>query len=246
VFYIYLFAAVAGCLLVGVSMAGIGAGDGDGDGGDDAHALGDGQSDTHALTDGQGGHDAADHGGDHGHHGGALSGLGAAAGVLFSLQLWTYLLAFGGLTGLLLRTLAHVGEPAAGLCALAVGLGTGFTARKVMRRMTAIGDSGTVEQDKLIGTSAQVLIPADAGRTGKIRLLARGQTLDMLARASDGKALITGTEVVIVDMKDGIAEVTPELPELPDLPSTQDEASRKQLGAAQAASAPQSPPSTKG
>ena len=46
-FYIYLFAAVAGCLFVGVSMAGIGSGDsdGDGDGGDNAHALGDGQSD---------------------------------------------------------------------------------------------------------------------------------------------------------------------------------------------------------
>jgi hypothetical protein len=126
------------------------------------------------------------------------------------------------------------------LCSLGVGLGTGITARKVLRRMTAIGDSGTVEPSRLIGNSAQVLIPAEAGKTGKVRLTARGQTVDLMARSSEGKALLAGAEVVIVDMKDGVADVTLELPELR---SSQDEAGRKALAAASLSNVP---PSTKG
>lgn len=236
-------------LLVGVSMAGIGSGDGDGDGDGaegDAEALGDGHDASHSLDSGQA-HGAH---GSHGHHahdgahgaGSGIGALGAAASVLFSLQLWTYLLAFGGVTGLLLRWLAHVGEPVAGLCALGVGLGTGLAARKVMRKMTAIGDGGTVEQEKLVGASAQVLIPADAGRTGKIRLTARGQVIDLMARASDGKSLAAGVEVIIVDMKEGIAEVTTELPELPS--SSNGNTNRAALAARSAI--PEVPPSTKG
>jgi hypothetical protein len=150
--------------------------------------------------------------GDHGGQGHSVGfhGLSAAAMFFLSLQLWTYLLAFGGLTGLLLRLFAHVPEPMAGVCALSVGLGTALGARKVLRRLTAGGDSGTVEQINLIGVSAQVLIPAGPGQTGKVRLVARGQTLDMMARAPDGGALPEHAEVIILDIQDGIAEVTTE------------------------------------
>lgn len=232
--YFYLFAAVAGSLLVGVSVASGGGNDGDaGGGGDssDAHALTDGsghaQAPEQALTTSSGpGHMNLSHS----HHG---SGLGAAALQLLSLQLWTYLLAFGGLTGLLLRTLGHVGEPMAGLCALSVGLGTALTARKVLRGLAREVDSGTVDAERLLGATAEVLVPADAGKTGKVRLSVRGQTVDLLARASDGSALTAGAEVVILEVKDGVAEVTTEVPELsakPALPSSQ-QAARAALAA---------------
>lgn len=219
--YFYLFAAVAGSLLVGVSVASGGGNDGDGGGGGDS-------SDVHLLAGGSGGHAQVPEqaltasGGpghtnlSHSHHG---SSLGAAALQLFSLQLWTYLLAFGGLTGLLLRTLGHVGEPLAGLCALGVGLGTALTARKVLRGMTREVDSGTVDAERLLGATAEVLVPADAGKTGKVRLSVRGQTVDLLARAPDGSALTAGAEVVILDVKDGVAEVTTEVPELSTQPA---------------------------
>lgn len=137
--------------------------------------------------------------------------LGGLALFFLSIQVWTYLLAFGGLTGLLLRTVAHVGEPVAGLCALGVGLSSATVARKVMRRLLATGDSGTIQPQRLLGTAGQVLVPAAAGGTGKIRLLASGQTIDMLAKSHDGAELTEGADVVIVDIKDGIAEVTAEL-----------------------------------
>lgn len=215
-YYFYLFAAVAGWLLVGVSIAsGAGSGgDGDAGGGEagTGHALGDGQPEHLVHSDGQVAHGPLPSGGG---HGSLLSNLGGAALFFFSLQFWTYLLAFGGLTGLLLRTLAHAGEPVSGICALGVGVTTATAARKVLRRLSNTVDSGTVEQSELIGTSAKVLIPAEPGTTGKVRLVARGQTIDLLARAHDGGPLREGAEVIILDisLQDGIAEVTPEVDE---------------------------------
>lgn len=243
VLYLYLFSAVAGALLVGVSMLTGGSdqdGDGDGDhGGDDGadEALA-GHHAAPALAAGTGGadgggHDAVlaptsaaavqgtGHGDGHagaGHHGGHSSwadGASALALFLFSLQLWTYVLAFGGITGLLLRLVAHMAEPMAGLCALGVGLGTAITARKVLRKLSASSDSGTVDGNRLVGSTAQVLIPAPAGGTGKVRLVARGQTIDLLARSNEGQPLLEGAEVVILDLKDGVADVTADLDDRP-------------------------------
>lgn len=249
VLYLYLFSAVAGSLLVGVSML-TGGSDNDGDGGDGHDAGEDGGDEalsshggapaltasSHGATDagpgaalavagshGSGGGAEHGHGDGHAapgaaHHGGHASwaeGASALALFLFSLQLWTYVLAFGGITGLLLRLVAHVAEPMAGLCALGVGLGTAITARKVLRRLSAGSDSGTVDGNRLVGSTAQVLIPAQAGGTGKIRLVARGQTVDLLARMPDGAPLAEGAEVLILDLKDGIAEVTADLDDRP-------------------------------
>ncbi len=192
---------MVGCLLVLVSVLSGGHGDASADGGDVAV---DAAADTVSAGDGGG----------HGHHGpehaAAASSLGSSLGWLLSVQLWTYLLAFGGLTGLLLRSVAHVAEPLAGGCAMAVGLGTALGARAVLRRVVGSADSGMTEHDRLIGSSAQVLIPAAPGGTGKIRLFSRGQMLDLLARASDGGALPEGAAVSILEMRDGIADVVRE------------------------------------
>lgn len=194
-FFVYLFAAVAGCLLVLVSMVGGAHHDGSADG--DGASLTGGAHDDAGASQGHPAHEGAGH----------PAGLGAALGWLLSVQLWTYLLAFGGLTGLLLRSVAHVPEPLAGGCALAVGLVSALGARAVLRRALGSSDSGVVSHDRLVGSSAQVLIPAEPGGTGKIRLTARGQLLDLLARASDGGALPAGARVSILDVRDGTAEV---------------------------------------
>lgn len=237
VLYLYLFAAVAGSLLVLVSLAGGGHHDDGGAlGGDhgDAHALGDGHDGAHALDVGTGaGHGALIAGAGHAmqaadaagavtgtpaaHAGGdgTSSGVPTAVMWLLSVQLWTYFLAFGGLTGLLLRTVAHVVEPVAGLTALGVGLTTALGARALLRRAAEPGDPGTTQLDRLVGSSARVLIPAPAGATGKIRLEVRGQTLDLLARSSDGTALGEGIEVIVLDVREGVAEVTTDSPAVP-------------------------------
>ena len=98
------------------SHADAGAADGHmvGHDGGTAAAHGDGHDGGHGAA--HAAHDAMGVGA--GHHSGSDgldSGVPTALLWLMSIQLWTYLLAFGGLTGLLLRTVAKVGEPVAGL-----------------------------------------------------------------------------------------------------------------------------------
>jgi hypothetical protein len=241
VLYLYLFAAVAGSLLVLVSLAGGGHhDDGGGDaaldaGHGDAHALGDGHGDAHADAPAlDAGHGALVAGTSHALHAadaatgtpaahpsgdGSSSGVPTAVMWLLSVQLWTYFLAFGGVTGLLLRTIARVAEPIAGLTALGVGLTTALGARALLRRAAEPGDPGTTQLDRLVGTSARVLIPAPAGATGKIRLEVRGQTVDLMARSTDGAALTEGAEVIVLDVREGVAEVTTDSPAVPPVRS---------------------------
>lgn len=221
--YLYVFATVAGCLLVLVSLFGGGSHESDGDGHGESHADGEAHGATAAHVDvaaiGSDGHaGAADghvaHAGaagpsdSHHHSDGMDSGVPTALLWLLSVQLWTYLLAFGGLTGLLLRTVAKVPEPLAGLSALGVGLSTALVARTVMRKMSVTTVPGTLAEEQLVGSSARVLIPAPAGGLGKIRLEFRGQTIDLIAKATDGGALIEGGAVTIVDVRDGQADVS--------------------------------------
>ncbi len=215
VHYFYLFSALTGALLVAVSVFS----------GSDGAA---GHADTNAGL--------GDVHGDGEGDGNWLGGLGSAAMLFFSLQFWTYLLGFGGLTGLLLHFLAHTPEPTTGCCALLVGLGTALAARKILRRLSTTGDGGTVEQEKLIGASAEVLIPAAQGATGKIRLMARGQTLDLLARTTESAGLQEGTTVLILNIKDGVAEVT--LEDLAEPKSQKPQATAGKRASAEASSAP--------
>lgn len=208
--YLYVFAAVAGCLLVLVSLFGGGSQDGDGDGHADAHADGEahGVSDAHADGHAVGADGHAVDGHAHHHSDGMDAGIPTALLWLLSIQMWTYLLAFGGLTGLLLRTVAKVPEPIAGLSALGVGLSTALVARAVMRKMSVTTVAGTLVEEQMVGSRATVLIPAPAGGLGKIRLEFRGQTIDLIAKATDGGALAEGGEVTITDIRDGQADVS--------------------------------------
>ena len=125
-----------------------------------------------------------------------------------SIQVWTYLLAFGGLTGLLLRTVAKVPEPICGMSALLVGVSTAFAARAAMQRLSVTRESGTLVEEKMVGSTAEVLIPAPPGGCGKVRLEVAGQTVDLLAKASDGGPLLAGSLVTILDVRDSQAEVS--------------------------------------
>jgi membrane protein implicated in regulation of membrane protease activity len=144
------------------------------------------------------------HGGDPGHH-------GEAASALFSLRTWTYFLAFGGATGLLLGGLTSAGLVLTALLAAGVGVTSSLTARVVIRHMLSSGGGGTIQQHELVGRSAKVLVPADKGKTGTVRLQVKNSTVDLMA-VCDDVDLGPGDEVLIVDMKDGRALVALEQP----------------------------------
>jgi membrane protein implicated in regulation of membrane protease activity len=125
------------------------------------------------------------------------------ASALLSVRVWTYLFAFGGVTGVLLRLVGHEGEPTSALGALAVGVVAAVMARVVIGRASRAGASGTVQSRELVGRTGSVLVPFGAGQTGKIRVRVAGGDLDVLATADDGEALEPRDEVLIVELREG-------------------------------------------
>ncbi len=136
------------------------------------------------------GHDAA--GADH----------TSPASALLSVRVWTYLLAFGGITGVLLRTVGRVHEPKAAIGALAVGAVAAAMARAVIGRASRAGASGTVQSRDLVGKTGAVLVPFAAGATGKIRVRVAGADVDVLATA-EGEAMDQHDEVLVVELREG-------------------------------------------
>jgi membrane protein implicated in regulation of membrane protease activity len=162
-------------------------------------------------------------GGDH-EHGeidGAVEAVDAAAdaahaaGSILSLRFWMYLLTFGGITGVLLRLLAHTGEPMTALISLAVGAVVGLLSKLLFRKLAAPGPTGMVHTDSLVGRSGAVLIPFDRGATGKIRVQINDRTVDLLA-TTDDPTLSSRDEVLIVEVRDGTTAHVTRSPEQKD------------------------------
>jgi membrane protein implicated in regulation of membrane protease activity len=122
---------------------------------------------------------------------------------LLSVRVWTYVLAFGGVTGVLLRLAAHEGEVVSAIGSLVVGVAAAAMARTVIARASRAGASGTVRSADLVGRSADVIVPFAGNATGKIRVRVAGADVDVLATTDDKEALGPHDEVLIVEVRDG-------------------------------------------
>lgn len=141
---------------------------------------------------------------------------GSPAFALLSVRVWTYVLAFGGATGLLLRFVAHVGEPWRAVASLAVGGVAAALARAVIGRASRAGASGTVKSGDLVGRTAGVVVPFGSGATGKVRVRVAGSDVDLLATTDDDAAaalpLEAGEEVLILEVREGGAALVTRTP----------------------------------
>ena len=127
---------------------------------------------------------------------------------LLSVRVWTYLLAFGGATGLLLRLVAHAGEPWSAIVAAGVGGVAAVMSRFAIGRAAHAGSPGTVQPADLVGRTADVLVPFAGAATGKIRVRVAGGDLDLLATTDDAETLGPNDEVLILEVRSGSAIVT--------------------------------------
>jgi membrane protein implicated in regulation of membrane protease activity len=141
----------------------------------------------------------------HGHSAGhdAAGAHASPALALLSLRVWTYVLAFGGATGALLRLVAHTGEPASAIAASIVGIVAAAMARVVIGRAARAGASGMVHPADLVGRSGHVIVPFAADATGKVRVRIAGGDLDVLAVADGDEALDRNDEVLILEVRPG-------------------------------------------
>lgn len=135
------------------------------------------------------------------------SGLGE----FLSVRTLTYLLAGFGATGAILDGLTDTSAIVTLLVALAVGFLSAAAAGATYRYLRS-SESGTVARDGdyLVGLPATVTHALEPGCRGKIRLLAAGREVELLARMHDPDEApcVTGATVVIVDIDAETALVT--------------------------------------
>ena len=151
---------------------------------------------------------AGGHGAGHAGHATALAEVdhGASpAAILVSLRFWTYVLAFGGATGVLLRLAAGTGEPLTLLASLGVGVVSGAGAQLAWSRLAST-HGGTVRDNELVGHSGRLLLAAAPNTPGRVRLTVRNASIDLIA-TSDELALPANEEVLVVSVRDGVAHV---------------------------------------
>lgn len=138
-----------------------------------------------------------------GHDGSTDGDAGSPMAALLSVRVWTYVFAFGGVTGVLLRYVGHEGEPTSGIVAVVVGVVAAVMARVVIGRASRSGASGMVRSEDLVGKSAAVLVPFGGQATGKVRVRVAGADVDLLATTEDGQPLERHDDVLIVEVREG-------------------------------------------
>ncbi len=125
----------------------------------------------------------------------------------FSLRFWTFGLGSFGLVGSLLTAFGVAAALTAG-AATTFGLAIGISTAWVFRTLSRQQVTGKVGLQHLAGTHATVLLPLRPGKTGKIRLLVDGQHVDLMATSQCVEPLDRQDNVLVVNIRDGIASVT--------------------------------------
>jgi membrane protein implicated in regulation of membrane protease activity len=177
-FYGYVFALVAGGILLGASVV-LGGGDHEGD----AHA------DVHQAD------------GDH-----AAAAFGVLA-MLVSLRFWTFFLAFFGLTGVVLTLFELAPAWVTAVAAAGMGIASGAGASFVVRQLSGRESNSAASSADYIGKTAKVMVTVGPSQLGRVRLTLGGAIVDVLATTDDALSFATGDEVLVVDMDGTTARV---------------------------------------
>ena len=153
-------------------------------------------------------------GGDHGDSGHGL-GHGDAShpdgpGLLSTRSLVYGLFTFGLVGGLL--HVPRVVEPATALVVAVLAAGTAVIGvGYALRSLDDAGASGAAGLDEVTGRAARVLVGCGRDQRGKVRVALKGHQVDLLA-TTDEERIAEGAEVVIVDVRDGVAHVVSKAP----------------------------------
>ncbi len=147
---------------------------------------------------------------DHDFHPSAEGAGGLVLG-LFRPRNIIFFLAGFGLTGTLL-TLTGTSPDATLFASLGMGGGAMLLTHSVFTwlRRSEVGVD-TVSEREMEGRAARVVLPLVAGERGRVVCLIADREYYLTARVSKDvtRQLTTGTEVVIVGVEDGVAEVIP-------------------------------------
>lgn len=148
--------------------------------------------------------------GDVGHDVGGIEvdadAIDAVVGSFRSLRFWIFFLAFFGLTGTALLTLDVVRSPLVVTpVALALGLAAGGFAVWAFRFIDRRESNSMAGSDDFVGKSGRVLVRIAPDASGKLRVQAKGSTVDLLAKSDE--VLDVGADALIIEMDGTVARV---------------------------------------
>lgn len=183
---VYLFALVVGLGILGLQavMGGKGGADEVGDAGGKSIAVDDG-----------------------------VGKLGAGGGsfdfvaFFLSLRFWIFTALGFGMAGTLLHYLNLATELVVFALALASGLGAGVFASVVFRMVMRSSVSSMADVTHAQGTVGRVLIPVGKEKAGQIRVVLRGQSVDLVAK-TDGEEIARGEHVIVEEVDGNTARVS--------------------------------------
>ncbi len=214
----YIFClGFSGVLLAASVIGGSKDQDGAGDGGHDHdhdhdHDAGSDDAAGHAH-DLHSGHEDALHAA--GSHVVGSDGIGTALrATLLSIRFWTFASAAFGLTGALL-TVQDFDPALTSALAVFMGLLCGSGVSAVMWYLRRAQASGTVKMDGLAGRDAEIVLSVGPDKIGKVRLTHMDQIIELPARTSEATLMDRREKVLIVEVRDGIAEITSTRPQRP-------------------------------
>ncbi|WNG44340.1 hypothetical protein F0U60_09625 [Archangium minus] len=142
---------------------------------------------------------------------GSEVGEGGALGralPLASLFFWTFFLAFFGLTGVLLSTLAGAGALLTGGLSAGMGLGAGLIASRVLRGLGRAEVDSVMRPADVVGRLGRVVVPVGRDQPGKVRVELKGRTVELLAYGDTVVPLAPAHRVFVHDvLEDGSVRV---------------------------------------
>lgn len=128
---------------------------------------------------------------------------------LASLFFWTFFLAFFGLTGVLLSTLAPAtGALLTGGLSAGVGLVAGLIASRVLRGLGRAEVDSITRPADVVGRLGRVVVPVGKEQPGKVRVELKGRTVVLLAYGDTVVPLAPAHRVFVHDvLEDGSVRV---------------------------------------
>lgn len=124
-----------------------------------------------------------------------------------SLRFWTFALATFGGAGTLFELLDFSDLVAAPTAAV-TGIGVGWVVSWAFHKLKQERVSGDTGLRSIRGREGRLMLPVGPDKLGKVRVVIDGQTVDLMARTSDGRMLDIRDKVLVVQVDDGVAEVT--------------------------------------
>lgn len=183
IFGIYLGSLLFGAILI-LSSIFMGDGDGHGDGGLDKDV------DFHVDGDHDGGADAF----------GWLP--------ILSLRFWTFFLGSFGLSGVMLSLLG-TSQTTTLIAAIIMGIVIAYPAALLFQKLKSNTVTTNTTSTAYKQEIAKTLLPMQPNGQGKIRLSYQGELIDLIATNSSEEEISPNSEVMIMEMKDGVATVVP-------------------------------------